>query len=145
VDILSRFYFERELFNRREGGELSPAELCAIMKEAQETTYGDGLDSALLHPYMWAVKSHYYSPDLAFYNYPYAFGLLFSLGLYSRYQKEGPAFATAYRELLAFTGQAAAEDVARAAGFGLESGGFWQGGLEIIMRRVEEFESLVKG
>jgi oligoendopeptidase F len=97
---------------------------------------------------MWAVKGHYYSPDLAFYNYPYAFGLLFSLGLYARYQKEGPGFAAAYRDLLRLTGQASAEDVARSAGFNIEDAAFWQGGLEIITRRVEEFETLtakVKG
>jgi oligoendopeptidase F len=142
VDILSRFYFEREVFNRRESGELAPAELCALMVDAQAKTYGDGLDSRFLHPYMWAVKSHYYSPDLAFYNYPYAFGLLFSLALYSRYQREGPSFAEAYRKLLALTGQASAESVAKAALFDPESEAFWQGGLEIISRRVEEFERL---
>jgi oligoendopeptidase F len=142
VDILSRFYFEREVFNRRETGELSPAELCALMVEAQEKTYGDGLDSRFLHPYMWAVKSHYYSPSLAFYNYPYAFGLLFSLGLYSRCQKEGPGFAATYRELLRLTGQTSAEHVAKAAGFDIESETFWREGLKIISMRVEEFESL---
>jgi oligoendopeptidase F len=144
VDILSRFYFERNLFDRRGQGELSPGELCELMKAAQEKTYGDGLDSRLLHPYMWAVKSHYYGADLAFYNYPYAFGLLFSLGLYARYQKEGPGFAAAYRELLRLTGQATVEEVARSAGFNLEGEEFWREGLSIIRRRVEDFEALVK-
>jgi pepF/M3 family oligoendopeptidase len=142
VDILSRFYFERELFMRREQAELSPAELSAIMIEAQLKTYGDGLDPRFLHPYMWAVKSHYYSPGLAFYNYPYAFGLLFSLGLYARYQREGPGFAAAYRDLLRLTGQASAEEVARSAGFNIADEEFWRGGIAIIGKRVEEFEAL---
>jgi pepF/M3 family oligoendopeptidase len=142
VDILSRFYFEEELFARREQAELSPGELCAMMTEAQVKTYGDGLDPALLHPYMWAVKGHYYSPGLAFYNYPYAFGLLFALGLYARYQREGPDFAGSYRNILRLTGQASAETVARSAGFTIEEPEFWQGGLEVIAQRVGEFEDL---
>jgi oligoendopeptidase F len=142
VDILSRFYFEQELFNRRDTAELSPGELCAMMTDAQLKTYGDGLDPDLLHPYMWAVKSHYYSPDLAIYNYPYAFGLLFSLGLYARYKEEGPAFAAAYREILRLTGRASAEDVARSAGFNIEKEDFWQNGLGVLQNRLEEFEKL---
>ncbi|MDR1428896.1 MAG: M3 family oligoendopeptidase, partial [Spirochaetaceae bacterium] len=56
-DILSRFYFEKEVFARRDRGEIGPAELCAIMTGAQKASYGDGLDEKFLHPYMWAVKS----------------------------------------------------------------------------------------
>jgi pepF/M3 family oligoendopeptidase len=140
VDILSRYYFEKELFARRDSGELSPAELCDLMLHAQRAAYGDALDGEKLHPYMWAVKSHYYSTDLAFYNYPYAFGLLFSLGLFARYQKEGPAFGEVYRELLRLTGSASVEDVARSAGFNIEEAPFWQDGIAVITRRIDEFE-----
>ncbi|MDR2101370.1 MAG: M3 family oligoendopeptidase [Treponema sp.] len=140
VDILSRFYFERALFEKREQGELPAEELKALMIDAQKRTYGEGLDPECLHPYMWAVKSHYYRTGLGFYNYPYAFGLLFSLGLYSRFQQEGPSFAGDYRRILRLTGQARAEDVARSAGFNIEQEDFWRQGMEIIARRIEEFE-----
>jgi oligoendopeptidase F len=142
VDILSRYYFERELFDRRDEAELSPTELCDMMRRAQIKTYGDALDREKLHPYMWAVKSHYYSPHLAFYNYPYAFGLLFSLGLYSRYQKEGNGFANTYRDILRLTGQASAEEVARSAGFDIEGPEFWQNGIKVIESLVDEFERM---
>jgi oligoendopeptidase F len=112
------------------------------MIDAQKKTYGDGLDPELLHPYMWAVKSHYYSTGLGFYNYPYAFGLLFSLGLYARAREEGPAFAGTYRELLRRTGLASAADVARAAGFDIEGDAFWQKGLALIAGRIGDFEKL---
>ncbi|GHU99190.1 oligoendopeptidase F [Spirochaetia bacterium] len=142
MDILSRFYFERELFNRRDKGELSPGELCGIMTDAQLKTYGDALDPKLLHPYMWAVKTHYYNPNLNFYNYPYAFGLLFALGLYARYQKEGKQFVPVYGTILRLTGQASVEDVAKEAGFDLAEERFWQGALDIFTRRVSEYEKL---
>lgn len=143
VDILSRFYFETALFERRDKAELSAEELCALMIGAQKKAYGDGLDPDLLHPYMWAVKSHYYSPGLAFYNYPYAFGQLFSLGLFARARQEGPGFAQAYRTMLRLTGQAPAADVTKSAGFDIEDGAFWQDGIALIAGRVEEFEKLV--
>ena len=144
VDILSRFYFETALFERRDQGELSPGELCALMLDAQKRTYGDGLDGDLLHPYMWAVKSHYYNSGLAFYNYPYAFGQLFSLGLFARARAEGPGFARTWRDLLRLTGQASAGEVAASAGFALEDAAFWQGSVALIAKRVEEFEKLAK-
>jgi pepF/M3 family oligoendopeptidase len=140
VDILSRFKFERALFERRAAGEVPPEELCELMAEAQKATYGAGLDPARLHPYMWAVKGHYYSPDLAFYNYPYAFGLLFALGLYARAEREGSGFAAAYRDLLRLTGRASAAEVAASAGFDIEGLDFWRSGISVIAARIEEFE-----
>jgi oligoendopeptidase F len=58
VDIHSRFLFEKAVFERRAARELSPDEFCALMLDAQKATYGDALAS--YHPYMWAVKPHYY-------------------------------------------------------------------------------------
>jgi oligoendopeptidase F len=114
------------------------------MIDAQKRAYGDGLDGDLLHPYMWAVKSHYYNSGLAFYNYPYAFGQLFSLGLFARAKAEGPGFARTYRELLRLTGQASAVAVAASAHFDIEDPAFWQGGIALIAKRVEEFEKPAK-
>lgn len=143
VDILSRFYFEKALFERRKTGEVGPEQLCEMMLEAQERTYGDGLDAGKRHPYMWAVKGHYYIPSLSFYNFPYAFGQLFGLGLYERYRKEGPSFASVYRELLAETGSASAVEVTRKVGFDIEKEDFWNSALSTFERQTEEFENLV--
>ena len=92
VDIYSRYLFEKEVFERREKSELSADEFSEIMQRAQLATYGDGLDEAYLQKYMWTWKPHYYSADLSFYNFPYAFGLLFATGLYAIYQKRGKDF-----------------------------------------------------
>ncbi|MDR2480734.1 MAG: M3 family oligoendopeptidase [Spirochaetaceae bacterium] len=139
VDILSRFYFEKELFERRKTAELTPEELCEIMLNAQKKTYGDGLDEKELHPYMWAVKTHYYNYALPFYNYPYAFGQLFALSLYSRAKAEGPSFAKAYRDLLQNTGRMSAENVAVQAGFDIRHEDFWQQGVAVITERIGRF------
>ncbi len=112
VDIYSRYLFEKEVFERREKAELSADELCEIMLDAQKATFGDGLDERYLQKWMWTWKPHYYSGGLSFYNFPYAFGLLFAIGLYAIYQKRGSAFIKDYIALLASTGEAPAEDVA---------------------------------
>ncbi|MDR3302224.1 MAG: M3 family oligoendopeptidase [Spirochaetaceae bacterium] len=143
VDILSRFYFEKALFERREKSELAPEELCAIMLDAQKKSYGAGLNPKELHPYMWAVKDHYYNYALPFYNYPYAFGQLFSLSLYARAKDEGAPFAAVYRDLLANTGKMSAHALAARAGFDIETTEFWQGGIKIIEKRIGEFEALL--
>ncbi|TFG84358.1 MAG: M3 family oligoendopeptidase [Spirochaetales bacterium] len=142
VDILSRFYFEQAILTRRAEGELSPDEFSQLMLDAQKRTYGDGLDPEALHPYMWAAKGHYYSPELSFYNFPYAFGQLFGLGLYARYRAEGPAFAQAYRKLLLETGRANAVDVCSAAGFDIETPDFWRSGVKVFTDQVASFEKL---
>ncbi len=144
VDILCRFYFEREVFEKRREGELMPDEMCQIMIDCQKKTYGDGLDEAFLHPYMWAVKGHYYSTDFSFYNYPYAFGQLFGLGLYNRSTKEKRErpFYEKYNELLSLTGQLPAEEVAKSAGIDITDSSFWQEGMDIIASYAKQLEEL---
>ena len=144
VDILSRYRFEQAVFDRRRTAELSPEEFCELMTQAQRDTYGDGLDGDALHPYMWAVKSHYYSADLSYYNFPYAFGQLFGLGLYATYREDEEGFPAKYRQLLQMTGRASANDVASSVGFNIEDPGFWQGGIDVIAARAAEFASLVE-
>jgi pepF/M3 family oligoendopeptidase len=143
VDILSRFQFEQAVFERRAKGELSPDELSGLMLEAQKRTYGDGLDPGALHPYMWAVKGHYYRTELSFYNFPYAFGQLFGMGLYARYRQEGAAFADTYKALLKETGKANAAAVCAKAGFDIETPAFWRSGVKVFFEQVDEFERLV--
>ncbi len=142
VDIYSRYLFEKEVFERRAAAELSADELCEIMTRAQRATYGDGLDERYLHPYMWTWKPHYYFAGLSFYNFPYAFGLLFGTGLYAIYQARGAAFVPEYRELLASTGEGKAADLAGRFGIDIRQRKFWEEGLAVIGQRIERYCAL---
>ena len=142
VDIYSRFLFEREVFARRAQAELSAAELSEIMLRCQRETYGDGLDPNALHPYMWTWKPHYYRTDISFYNFPYAFGLLFGIGLYALFQQRGPAFVPEYNALLASTGEAAPADLAARFGLELRAPQFWQDSLAVIEKRIDRYLEL---
>lgn len=139
VDITSRFVFEKEVFERRAQAELSAEDFCDIMLRAQAETYGDGLQTDLRHAYMWTWKPHYYRSDLSFYNYPYAFGMLFGLGLYSIYQQRGAAFVADYENLLANTGSATVAELAGRFGIEVRSPVFWEGSLKVIEKRIDRY------
>jgi oligoendopeptidase F len=143
MDILSRFDFEQALFAARRERELSIGELNRLMLAAQDATYGDALATQERHPYMWAVKGHYYSPDLSYYNYPYLFGLLFGLGLYAIYRREPDTFPDRYDALLASTGRANAADLAARFDIDLRDRGFWRSSLDVIRDDIGRLEELV--
>ena len=140
VDILCRFYFERSVFEERAKAELSAGDFCRLMLDAQNKTYGSGL-SKERHAYMWAVKCHYYIPEFDFYNFPYAFGQLFALALYARFEKEGAAFPAVYTSLLKDTGSASCEEVCRKAGFDIETKEFWESGIRVFASELKELKA----
>jgi pepF/M3 family oligoendopeptidase len=144
VDVSSRFLFEQRVFEKRKQRELSIDELNQLMLEAQQETYGDGLDERVLHPYMWAVKQHYYNTARSYYNYPYMFGQLFGSGLYVRYQQDPEAFKQGYDELLSSTGMADAATLAARFGIDLRAEEFWQRSLDIIRHDIDLFEAAVQ-
>ena len=139
VDIYSRFLFEKEVFERRQNAELSADELCEIMEDAQAQTYGDGLDARYRHKFMWTWKPHYYYAGLSFYNFPYAFGMLFGVGLYAIYQQRGADFIPDYQNLLASTGEASAADLAARFGIDIRSKAFWKGSLLVVEEKINRY------
>ena len=140
VDITSRFLFEQRVIEKRAERELSVEELCGLMLEAQRETYGDGLQDDALHPYMWAVKNHYYGRS--FYNYPYMFGLLFGLGLFAHYRRDPDAFRERYDDLLSRTGMADAAELASDFAIDLRDGAFWRSSLDVLREDIRQFEAL---
>lgn len=139
VDIYSRFLFESELFEKRKDSSLSVDELKDIMINAQKESYGEGLDPKQLHPYMWACKPHYYYADFNFYNFPYAFGLLFAKGLYAEYLKTGKSFIEKYDNLLKETGKNNIADVTSMMGIDIQSTEFWKKSLKLTAKDIEKF------
>ncbi|NOW85788.1 pepF/M3 family oligoendopeptidase [Clostridium beijerinckii] len=142
VDIYSRFLFEKSFFEARKGSSLSVEEINDLMLDAQREAYGDGLDPDFLHPYMWTWKPHYYDAEYNYYNFPYAFGLLFAKGLYAEYLKKGKTFSKEYEKLLSITGKNKIADVARVMGIDINDTEFWRNSLKTIEEDIEEFIDL---
>lgn len=142
VDIYSRYLFEASVFENREKSFMFSKDLEQLMLDAQKEAYGDGLDPDAMHPYMWACKPHYYSSGLSFYNFPYAFGGLFSKGLYAIYQEQPEGFVEKYQELLRATTVTSAEDTAKVLGVDVTDSAFWKKALEQVADNIEQFIAL---
>lgn len=139
MDIYSRYLFETTVFEQSQNKFLMAEDLNQMMLNAQKESYGDGLDENYLNPGMWICKSHYYSADLSFYNFPYAFGDLFALGLYDLFEKEGASFVEKYNALLNATAACTAEEAGKMVGIDLTDKEFWKAGLSQIAKKVEAF------
>lgn len=139
VDIYSRYLFETAVFEQSRNKFLMASDLKEIMLQAQKEAYGDGLDENYMHPYMWACKGHYYSSGLSFYNFPYAFGNLFALGLYSKFLEEGQSFVPKYKAMLSATPTCTIEEAGAMVGIDLTKKEFWASSLALIEKNIERF------
>ncbi|MBL0445202.1 M3 family oligoendopeptidase [Aeromonas veronii] len=145
VNIPARFDFEQALVAERAQGYVSAERLKALTDEAWGRWYEGSLTR--YHPMFWAAKAHFSIAGLGFYNYPYLFGYLFSLGVYQQLTSRKAAgeagVAEAYRALLRDTGRMSAEDlVAKHLGQDIREAAFWQGSLAQVAQAVERFTQL---
>lgn len=144
IDILSRYIFETSVLETPIEQPLSAQDMCNLMLKAQDESYGDGLEREYRHPYMWLCKGHYYSAGLNFYNWPYAFGLLYGKGLYKQYIKNKEEFVKNYDAMLRNTGMMNVEDVAKAMNIDVTNKEFWIESLKFIEEDIDLFEKLLK-
>ena len=142
VDIYSRFLFESQLFDLRSQGPLSVEELKKIMIDSQGKAYRNNLDKSTYHPYRWVNKPHYYRTDIDFYNFPYAFGLLFAKGLFSHYQHDKIKFASVYDEILSGTGKKSIDEVGHKLNINFKTADFWDKCFSIISGEIKDFLDL---
>nr|MCR5374103.1 pepF/M3 family oligoendopeptidase [Lachnospiraceae bacterium] len=74
----------------------------------------------------------------------YAFGALFSKGLYAMYKKEGASFVPKYQKMLLATTVNSVEDTAKTMGIDLTKKDFWRGSLDLVAAQIDEFLELTK-
>ena len=139
-NIHSRFLFETSFYQERQKGIVSAERLCELMTQAQKEGYCQSLEE--YHPYFWVSKMHFSLTDMPFYNFPYTFGYLFSLGIYL-HAKEAPDFEESYVALLRDTGSLTVEDLAKKhLGVDLRREAFWQKSIDYLKNDVEMFVQL---
>lgn len=137
-NIHARFLFETQFYQARKERVLSDQELSDLMVAAQKEAYADSLAS--YHPHFWASKLHFYIADVPFYNFPYTFGYLFSLGIYAVALEKGPAFQENYIALLRDTASMSVEDLAQKhLQVDLTQKEFWCKGIQLAAADVQEF------
>ncbi len=143
MNIPARFMFEDRFHQERAHGELPAQRFSELMEAALKEAFLGSLADDGWNPRFWASKLHFYITGVPFYNFPYTFGYLLSLGLYALGKDLGPSFPAAYNRLLIATGNSDAEDAVQAAfGFDLRQPDFWNKSLDIIERRTQQFVEL---
>jgi len=142
INIPVRFEFEKRFYEQRSNGELSGPELCNLMSETWSEWYGDSMSEP--DAYFWASKLHFSISEVSFYNYPYLFGYLFSIGVYAQRESKGESFYTDYVNLLRDTGSMMAEEVVeKHLGMDLSNADFWQQSIDRVKAKIDEFELLL--
>ena len=142
LNIPTRFEFERNFYDARAERPLLPKELKEMMSAAWRKWYGESIAEG--DPLFWASKLHFYISGLSFYNFPYLFGYLFSLGVYARRESFGDEFFPRYKALLMDTGRMTTEDLAaKHLDVDLTQPDFWRDTLAMIEPRIDHFEALV--
>lgn len=144
ANIPARFDLELALYRMRREG---PLDAEALERETTRTFsqwYGEGVSS--VDPTFWSSKLHFYIPGVAFYNFPYLFGYLFSALVYEHFRPMGSEGAPGYERLLRRTGSEWAEPIARdELGVDLGDPETWKRALGGVERDLAQFEQLVQG
>ncbi|GLB58288.1 M3 family oligoendopeptidase [Cytobacillus sp. NCCP-133] len=143
MNIHARFLFESRFYAERKKGNVSAERLNELMAEAQKEAYGNALDE--YHPSFWASKLHFYITGVPFYNFPYTFGYLFSLGIYAQAIEEGKGYEEKYIALLKDTASMTVEDLAmKHLKADLTKPEFWKSAVQLCIDDVEEFLALTE-
>lgn len=143
MNIHARYIFETNFYEERKQGIVNDERLSELMVEAQKEAFQDSLTT--YHPTFWASKLHFYNTGVPFYNFPYTFGFLFSLGIYARSLEEGENFEDKYIALLRDTASMTTEELAmKHLNVDLTKPDFWQSAIDIVHSDIDEFLELTE-
>jgi len=124
---------------RRDTGELSPERLEEVWLGTQARMFDDSVD---LDGYgtWWSYIPHFLSTPG--YVYAYAYGFLFALSIFRKYELEGDAMVESYLELLRTGGSKPPEELAAIVGLDLADPGLWDNGIDALAAELDEAEAL---
>jgi oligoendopeptidase F len=124
---------------RREEGELSMEKLEELWLGTQRQMFGDSVDIDGYGSW-WSYIPHFMgSPG---YVYAYAYGFLFALSIFRKYELEGEAMVEPYLEVLRAGGSKPPEELAEIVGLDLTDPGIWASGIEALAVELDEAEAL---
>jgi oligoendopeptidase F len=123
---------------RREQGELSVERFGELWAESQTELLGDSVEITDGYRSWWSYVPHFIgSPG---YVYAYAYGQLLALSVYQRYEQQGAELVPRYLEMLAAGGSRSPEELGQIVGIDLADPGFWDAGLDLVERQLQEAE-----
>lgn len=137
------YIFESKLHElRREKGELSTDEIGNLYQETLQKSFGKSLTLSDYHKNLWMPILHFYHYN--FYVFTYCFGDLLALSLFNLYKTGKKDFVKNYIKALSLGGSQNPNDILKTVGLNIESKSFWENGLDLIEKEVEEFTKLTK-
>jgi oligoendopeptidase F len=124
---------------RRSEGELSIEGFQELWLETQTQMFADAVD---LDGYgtWWSYISHF--TGVPGYVYAYAYGYLFALSIFRKYELEGDSMVDPYFELLSLGGSKTPEELARIVGLDLADPSIWASGIDAMAEDLDTAEAL---
>jgi oligoendopeptidase F len=127
---------------RRSVGELAVERFNELWEQSQSELFGDSVEISPGYRTWWSYIPHFIG--VPGYVYAYAFGQLLAMSVYARFEEQGPSFVPQYLEMLASGGSRSPEELGRLVDCDLADPGFWDGGLHLIERRLDEAEDAAR-
>ncbi|MBC7427928.1 MAG: M3 family oligoendopeptidase, partial [Bacteriovorax sp.] len=141
INIPARFEFEKRFIELRKTKNVTVPETKELMVASQKYWYEETLSE--YDEMFWASKLHFSMSGRSFYNYPYLFGYLFSLGIYAKKDSLGADFHSRYVELLRDTGRMNAEElIQKHFNEDITKKDFWLKSIRIVEDSVKKFKTL---
>jgi len=140
VRQIAFYSFERKIHSARRDGELTADDICAAWMSVQRESLGPAIELKPGYETFWAYIPHFiHSP---FYVYAYAFGDCLVNSLYAVYEKADSGFAERYLAMLSAGGTKHHAELLAPFGLDARDPAFWQGGLGVIARLIDELEAM---
>jgi oligoendopeptidase F len=140
VRQIAFYTFERAIHTERRSGELTAERIGELWLDVQRESLGPAIEIKPGYETFWAYIPHFiHSP---FYVYAYAFGDCLVNSLYAVYEHAADGFAERYLAMLSAGGTKDHTELLARFGLNARDPSFWQGGLGVIERMIEELETL---
>jgi oligoendopeptidase F len=140
VRQIAFYTFERAVHTERKSGELTAARIGELWLDVQRESLGPAIELKSGYETFWCYIPHFiHSP---FYVYAYAFGDCLVNSLYAVYENAAEGFAERYLAMLSAGGTKHYSELLAPFGLDARDPAFWQRGLGVIERMIEELERL---
>jgi oligoendopeptidase F len=140
VRQIAFYTFERRIHTERKSGELTAERIGQIWLEVQAESLGPAIRLGPGYETFWTYIGHFVHAP--FYVYAYAFGDCLVNSLYAVYERSNAGFAGRYLDMLAAGGTKHHADLLRPFGLDARDPAFWDGGLSVIARMIDDLEAM---
>jgi len=140
VRQIAFYEFERKVHTERRNGELTSDRIGQFWLEVQAESLGPAIKLREGYETFWTYIPHFiHSP---FYVYAYAFGDCLVNSLYAVYQNAERGFQEKYFDMLRAGGTKHHSELLKPFGLDASDPAFWQIGLSVIGKLIDELEAL---